>query len=124
MAIESLVGASAPQTQSSQQTQQTQQPQNQRVVEAPSNERIQQQVQESQELSVEKLDAAIERINEMMQDSQRSLNFSVDKTSDQVVVQVRDLETDEVIRQIPNEEALRFADSLDRMMGLIFNEEA
>ena len=70
------------------------------------------------------LEAAVDRLNEMMKSSQRSLNFSVDKTSEQVVVQVRDLSTDKVVRQIPNEEALRFAESFDRMMGLIFNEEA
>lgn len=130
MAIESMGGATsiAPtqQTQNAQQSQHAQQTQQpvQSPAETPKNERIQQQVKETQELSVEKLEAAIDRINEMMRDNQRSLNFSVDKGSEKVVVQVRDSETDQVVRQIPNEEALKFADSLDRMMGLIFNEEA
>ncbi|WP_370298989.1 flagellar protein FlaG [Pontibacterium sp.] len=130
MAIESMGGATsiAPsqQTQHAQQSQQAQQTQQpvQSPAETPKNERIQQQVKETQELSVEKLEAAIDRINEMMRDNQRSLNFSVDKGSEEVVVQVRDSETDQVVRQIPNEEALKFAESLDRMMGLIFDEEA
>ncbi|WP_286239999.1 flagellar protein FlaG [Neptuniibacter halophilus] len=125
MAIESMGAANAAANivQPSQQPQQAGQVQRQ-PVEPQQSERFQEQAKESQEMSVEKLEAAIDRLNEMMKSGQRSLNFSVDKTSDEVVVQVRDLSTDEVIRQIPNEEALRFAESLDRMMGLIFNEEA
>ncbi len=124
MALESMGAASAANiVQPSQQPQQAEQVQRQSV-EPQKNERFQEQAKESRELSVEKLEAAIDRLNEMMKSGQRSLNFSVDKTSDEVVVQVRDLSTDKVIRQIPNEEALRFAESFDRMMGLIFNEEA
>lgn len=122
MGIESVGANQAASVQPAQQPQQPQRPQP--VIEPPKNERFQQQAKETQEVSVEKLEAAIDRINEMMKNSQRSLNFSVDKTSEQVVVQVRDLSTDEVIRQIPNKEALEFAKSLDRMMGLIFNKEA
>ena len=111
-------------TPSSQQPQQAQQPVvSKPVVETPSNERFQKQAQEIQEVSMEKLDAAIDRLNEMMQNSQRSLSYSVDKASDKVVVQVRDYTTDQVIRQIPTEEALRFAESLDRMLGMLFDQE-
>lgn len=111
-------------TPSSQQPQQAQQPVVRKpVVEAPSNERFQKQAQEIQEVSMEKLDAAIDRLNEMMQNSQRSLSYSVDKGSDKVVVQVRDYTTDQVIRQIPTEEALKFAESLDRMLGMLFDQE-
>jgi flagellar protein FlaG len=125
MAIESLNAANsaANVVQPTQQPQQAEQVQRQ-VAESQSNERLQEQAKQTQELSAEKLDAAIDRLNEMMKSSQRSLNFSVDNSSEKVVVQVRDLSTDKVIRQIPNEEALRFAESFDRMMGLIFNEEA
>ncbi|EAR60084.1 flagellar protein FlaG [Neptuniibacter caesariensis] len=125
MAIESMSAANAAANvvQPSQQPQQADKVQRQ-PVEPQNNERYQQQAKQTQEVSAEKLEAAIDRLNEMMKSGQRSLNFSVDSSSEKVVVQVRDLSTDQVIRQIPNEEALRFAESLDRMMGLIFNEEA
>ena len=125
MAIESMSAANAAANvvQPSQQPQQAEKVQRQ-PVEPQNNERYQQQAKQTQEVSAEKLEAAIDRLNEMMKSGQRSLNFSVDSSSEKVVVQVRDLSTDQVIRQIPNEEALRFAESLDRMMGLIFNEEA
>lgn len=125
MAIESIGAAASGATlvQPSQQPQQAEQVQRQ-PVEAPSSERLQEQAKQTQAISAEKLEAAIDRLNEMMKSSQRSLNFSVDTSSEKVVVQVRDLSTDQIVRQIPNEEALRFAESFDRLMGLIFNEEA
>ena len=59
-----------------------------------------------------------------MKDGQRSLAFSVDKELDEVVVKVMDTETEEVIRQIPNEESLRFAKNLEGVLGVIFNDKA
>jgi flagellar protein FlaG len=120
MAIESM-GAAANAIQPSQQTQQTVNQVKPQPVEQPQKN---EQFQQTQEVSAEKLDAAIDRLNEMMESSQRSLSFSVDKASDQVVVEVRDLTTDKVIRQIPNEEALAFAESLDRMIGFLFDKKA
>ncbi|MGH1462497.1 MAG: flagellar protein FlaG [Neptuniibacter sp.] len=112
-----------PTSQQPQQSQSAQQSVRQPVVEAPRNERFQKQAQEMQEVSMEKLDAAIDRLNEMMKNSQRSLSYSVDNASDKVVVQVRDYTTDQIVRQIPTEEALKFAESLDRMLGMLFDEE-
>ncbi|WP_415886874.1 flagellar protein FlaG [Neptuniibacter sp. QD37_6] len=123
MAIESVGATTSSVVQPSQQSQQAEQAKSQ-AVRPQRNEGFQAQAKETQELSVEKLEAAIDRLNEMMKDGQRSLNFSVDTASEKVVVQVKDVSTNQVIRQIPNEEALRFAESLDRMMGLIFNQEA
>lgn len=124
---DSMSVASTVVTPSSQQPQQgpkVQQAAPQSVPEPPSNERFQKQAQETQEVSMEKLDAAIDRLNEMMKNSQRSLSYSVDNASDKVVVQVRDFTTDQVVRQIPTEEALKFAESLDRMLGMLFDEKA
>lgn len=124
MAIESMGAATANVVQPSQQPQQAQQVKREPVEPPQSSERVQQQAKETQAVSAEKLDAAIDRLNQMMESSQRSLSFSVDKTSDKVVVEVRDLTTDKVIRQIPNEEALEFAESLDRMIGFLFDKQA
>jgi len=74
--------------------------------------------------SAEELEKAVERLNEMMKDGQRSLSFSVDQDLEEVVVTVTDVQTDKVIRQIPNEESLQFAKNLEGVLGVIFNEEA
>ncbi len=75
-------------------------------------------------LSVEELKAAIEQLNEFMKQGQRSLSFSVDKSVDEVVVRVVDTETQELIRQIPNEETLKFKQHLEGMLGMLFSDKA
>jgi flagellar protein FlaG len=79
---------------------------------------------EKPEVSPEKLQAAVEKMNELMQSGNRSLKFSVDDTADRVVIKVMDLETEEVVRQIPTEETLKFSEFLEGMVGLIFDEKA
>ena len=74
--------------------------------------------------TVEKLEDAIDKLNSLMRDGQRALNFSVEKDLNKVIVKVMDVETEEIIRQFPNEEALKFAKHLEGMMGLLFNEKA
>ena len=59
------------------------------------------------------IDGAVQDINEYIQSVQRELQFSVDEDSGRTVIKVMDLETNEVIRQIPNEEALKFARMLE-----------
>lgn len=79
---------------------------------------------EKAEVSPEKLQAAVEKMNELMQSGNRSLRFSVDDTAEKVVIKVMDLETEEVVRQIPTEETLKFSEFLEGMVGLIFDEKA
>jgi len=79
---------------------------------------------EKVEVSAERLQDAVEKMNELMQSGNRSLRFQVDDTSDRVVVKVLDIETDEVVRQIPTEETLKFSEFLEGMVGLIFDQKA
>jgi flagellar protein FlaG len=91
---------------------------------ATTNTVQQAQQAEKPEVSPEKLQAAVEKMNELMQSGNRSLRFSVDDTADRVVVKVMDLETEEVVRQIPSEETLKFSEFLEGMVGLIFDDKA
>ncbi len=59
------------------------------------------------------IDDIVQDINESIKAVQRELQFSVDKDSGHTVIKVMDMETNEVIRQIPNEEALKFARMLE-----------
>ncbi len=62
-------------------------------------------------------------LNERMNVIQRELHFSVDKDSGQTVIKVMDLATQQVIRQIPNEEALVVARRIGDGVDLnLFNE--
>ena len=65
-----------------------------------------------QEASSAELDETVHDLNEHMQAVQRELHFSIDQDSGHTVIKVMDLATQQVIRQIPNEEALKAARSL------------
>jgi len=73
---------------------------------------------------VEKLAEAVDKINEMMQQGRQMLTFQLDEESGRMVVRVIDSQTNEVIRQIPSEETLKFAKYVDGLVGLIFNKKA
>ncbi|MDH2241442.1 flagellar protein FlaG [Pseudomonas sp. GD03909] len=74
-----------------------------------------------QKLDVEE---AVERIRTQVQTLQRNLNFSVDDSTGEVVVQVLDGDSGKVVRQIPSEDILRLADRLDEMRSLLFEATA
>jgi len=60
----------------------------------------------------EAVENAVKQINENEQVIQREIEFSIDQDSGRTVIKVMDLATSEVIRQMPNEEALVFARKL------------
>lgn len=73
----------------------------------------------------EELNSAVTKLNDFMQNSpQRNLSFSVDENSKELVVVVKDQLTDEVIKQMPTEEALAVAKQIESMLGLILNDKA
>jgi len=57
----------------------------------------------------ENLQGAVSQINDYVQNLQRNLQFRVDESTGKDVVTVIDSTSDEVIRQIPSEEALELA---------------
>jgi flagellar protein FlaG len=68
-----------------------------------------------------RLDQAIARMNERMQDGGRGLAFKIDPSLNRPVVTVTNQETGEVIRQIPNEVIVQMARSIDENRGNLLN---
>ncbi len=54
----------------------------------------------------------------------RSLQFSVDESTGRTVIKVIDKESGDVIKEIPPEEALRLAEKIQEMSGLLFDRKA
>jgi flagellar protein FlaG len=79
-------------------------------------------LEQRSEVQREKLDDAVSQLNDFVQNVQRDLQFEVDNDLGQTVVKVVDQSTREVIRQIPDEVALRLAENLQQNEPLtLFN---
>lgn len=69
------------------------------------------------------IETAVGNIQEFVQSVKRNLSFSLDESTERVVVKVTDAVSGEVIRQIPSEEALKLAESLSEARSLLFTAQ-
>ncbi|WPP01305.1 flagellar protein FlaG [Pseudomonas sp. HR96] len=69
------------------------------------------------------LEKAVKSIQDFADSSQRNLKFSIDEKSHQVVVKVIATQTGMVVRQIPDEAAVKLAQSLSETGSLLFDEK-
>jgi len=70
---------------------------------------------------VEKIQQAVQQI---AHPGVSALEFSMDPETGRTVVKIIDSATGELVRQIPMEEMLALAKSLDRLQGLLFHTKA
>lgn len=77
-------------------------------------ESLQKDGQENVEKSKEAVQEAVTRLNDYVQSVQRDLQFQLDESSGKTVVTVLDSHTNEVVRQIPDDVALRLAQELQQ----------
>ncbi|GAB3537640.1 hypothetical protein GCM10027343_01330 [Noviherbaspirillum agri] len=74
--------------------------------------------------NMRELDHALDNINKIVQIQSPGLEFSIDPDSNRTIVKVIDRQTQEVLRQIPSEEALKISKSLDQLTGLLIRQKA
>ena len=74
--------------------------------------KVEQPKPQAAEVRTERVEQAVARLNDYVQSLQRDLRFSIDNDLGRAVVSVIDRQSQEVIRQIPNETALRLARNL------------
>jgi flagellar protein FlaG len=67
---------------------------------------------------------AVESLREYVQHVKRHLEFSVDSESGRDIIRVIDSETDEVIREIPPEEAIKMSQRLNESGGSLIRTQA
>jgi len=78
-----------------------------------------------QQPSKEQVQKAVESMKQMIETAApNSLQFSIDDDTGKTIVRISDAQTGEMIRQIPSEELLEIARSLDRMQGMLLRQEA
>src|SRR5690349_21665354 len=64
--------------------------------------------------------AAVTKLNDHVQNLQRTLAFSIDESTGRTIIRVYDSETNELIREIPAEETIRMAKYIDSQNAEIF----
>jgi flagellar protein FlaG len=74
--------------------------------------------------SAEAAKQAAARINEFLRSNAANVEFTVDESSNHVIVRVVDSETRQLIRQMPTEETLAISHALDRLSGLLLAQKA
>lgn len=65
----------------------------------------------------ETLEANVSKINDFVQNVQRSIHFSVAENSGRTIIEVYDKNTDELIRTIPSEEVQRISDAIAEQLS-------
>ena len=74
--------------------------------------------------SIEKTSQAVAKLNEILKDRERDLEFSVDDTTGRTILKVIHAESGEVIRQIPPEELLNIARTFIEGTGSLIEDQA
>ncbi|MEE8058015.1 MAG: flagellar protein FlaG [Pseudomonadales bacterium] len=81
--------------------------------------------QQSAKPEPQELQTAVSKLNNYVQNFQRTLSFSVEEHTGVTVVQVYDSETEELIRQIPPAETIKLAASIEAYSAnLLLTEQA
>ncbi len=86
------------------------------AAETEKNEKIQSELRELIEDSIQTLNTELEQ-------KRISLNFSIDDDSDSLVVQVIEADSGKIIRQIPADEILVLRQRLEELTGIIFDTQ-
>lgn len=68
------------------------------------------------------LQEAIANLNEQMRANGRNLTFQMDKVTDRTVITVKNTQTGDVVRQIPDETLLRVAHNIEKVKGMLLDE--
>ncbi|PKN41076.1 MAG: hypothetical protein CVU60_12785 [Deltaproteobacteria bacterium HGW-Deltaproteobacteria-18] len=76
---------------------------------------------ESEEISLQKLQNLTDAVDSYMSSLGVNLKFNIDEKTDKVQVEVRDPETQKLIRKIPADEMLDLAASIEKMVGLFLD---
>jgi len=70
------------------------------------------------------LEKAVKHLADFVAAASSEINFSIDQSSGVQVVKIMDRNSQEVIRQIPSEEAIHLAQALDKLQGLFVKDKA
>ena len=75
------------------------------------------------EATSSQLGDAVAEINQSLRQASIGVQFEFDKEANTMVTKVMDVESGEVIRQMPSEEVVRFSKALGKLQGLLVSQK-
>ena len=72
--------------------------------------------------NLEAVQAAVKTLNSAMRKAPPSLEFSVDSASQRFIVNVTNQDTGELLRSLPGDAILKFAQNLESLQGVLFDD--
>lgn len=125
-----IQGIQGTQSQSSQSTQSTQvsqvvaiQEQYQRHMTVNTESKNSEETQSTNTISMDEVQQAVNELNAKIERQSVQVNFDVDDDTGRIVVKVKDVETGDILRQIPSEEMLEFARNASRGVGVTLDQQ-
>lgn len=76
------------------------------------------------QLNLEKTRSMVAELNKTLEEVEGNYSVSVDNDTGLVVVRITDTETGDIIKQVPPEQVLEASVSLDKIIGLLVNDQA
>ncbi|ACL70456.1 flagellar protein FlaG [Halothermothrix orenii] len=73
-------------------------------------------------LNQKEINKALEKVNGTLKEYNQDLRFEYYEEADRMMVQVVDIKTQEVIKEIPPEELLDIIAKIKKMVGMVINE--
>ena len=81
------------------------------------------QKNQSVQLSLDSAKEISKQLNNLMEDLETSLSFSIkEEFGNQVVIQIKSQKTGKLIRQFPSEELLVIRDKMTELTGILFDQ--
>jgi flagellar protein FlaG len=71
----------------------------------------------------EDLERTVTELNKKLANEELRVAFSMDQDSGNFVVKIHDSQTGELVRQIPSKETLKFAQNVEKGIGIIVDSE-
>ena len=75
------------------------------------------------EADVKTIENAVQELNKKVANQELNVSFSVDEKSGRMVVKIHDKISGELVRQVPSEETLRFAQNVDKGIGALVDSK-
>ena len=88
------------------------------------DEKALQEKAKEQRLSNEELAEAVQDIQSRLEVVGTRLGFSIHEETEDIVVEITNRESGELIRQIPSDEVLELRARLDELVGILFDKKA